>query len=207
MIYIFAGLLSFFIFSFGAEVGIKKPLLRNLPKEYRNIFQTFIVEHFDNTEKFNKKKRYSYVIKPYLSSVAGNYNVCFDIFKDKKPVRVLCFSAEDAQELSDKIFKISEKVDFLKLKNIPVKKDIFLKVLTRSKRFEKKLKVTSPNGDVLIGYIPAQKFKGQSFKHITVGNAIINIDTVLLNNAEASKVFDYVLSGYRFKGILIIKTY
>ncbi|SNZ09558.1 hypothetical protein SAMN06265182_1566 [Persephonella hydrogeniphila] len=207
MIYILIGLLGFFVFSFGGEIGVKSPVMRNLPKEYRGIFQTFFVENFDNAEKFKKGKRYLYELKPYLSSVAGNYNLCLDIYKNEKLFKMLCFSASDGQDLSDKIFKISEEIDFLKIKNKPVKKSIYLKVLTISKKFEKRLKVTSPNGDILIDYLPAQKFKGQNFEHITVGNAIINIDTVLLNTAEASKVFDYLLKGYRFKGILIIKSY
>jgi len=67
--------------------------------------------------------------------------------------------------------------------------------------------ITSQNGDILINYTEAKEFEGEDVEHITVGNALINIDTVILNSAEASKIFDYILRGYRFKGILIIKPY
>ena len=206
MIYLFV-ILFFCIMEVSAgEVGIKKPVLRNLPSEYSSILHTFLVDNFKNTEKFSSKKRYSYIIKPYLSSIAGSYNLCFDIYKEKNIYRIICFSSKDAQELSQKIDTMPEKIKILTTRK-KTKKYVYLKVLTFSKSFSKELKVTSQNGDILINYTKAKEFKGENVEHITVGNALINIDTVILNSAEASKVFDYILRGYRFKGILIIKTY
>ena len=206
MIYIFV-ILFFWILQVSAgEIGIKKPVLRNLPLEYSSIFHTFLVDNFKNTEKFSYKKRYSYIIKPYLSSIAGSYNLCFDIYREDNIYRILCFSSKDAQGLSRKIDTIPEKIKFLSLRK-KTEKYVYLKVLTFSKRFSSELKVTSQNGDILINYTRAKEFEGENVEHITVGNALVNIDTVILNSAEAAKVFDYILRGYRFKGILIIKTY
>ncbi|WP_457635102.1 hypothetical protein [Persephonella sp.] len=206
MIYIFV-ILSFWVLqTFAGEIGIKKPVLRNLPSEYSPIFHTFLIDNFENTEKFNSKKKYPYTVKPYLSSIAGNYNLCLDIYKNRNIDRIICFSSKDAQDLSRKIDALPEKIKLLS----PIKKTekyVYLKVLTFSKKFSSKLKVTSQNGDILINYTSAKEFKGENVEHITVGNALINIDTVILNGAESSKVFDYILRGYRFKGILIIKTY
>jgi len=206
MIYIF-GLLFFFILEASAgEIGIKKPALRNLPSEYSSIFHTFLIDNFKNTEKFSHKKSYSHIIKPYLSSIAGSYNLCFDIYKKDHIYRIVCFSSKDAQSLSQKIDTLPEKIKIFSLRK-KTQKYVYLKVLTFSKSFSKELKVTSQNGDILINYTEAKEFEGEDVEHITVGNALINIDTVILNSAEASKIFDYILRGYRFKGILIIKPY
>ncbi len=206
MIYIFVILFFCIIQVFAGEIGIKRPALRNLPSEYSSIFHTFLIDNFKNTEKFSPKKRYSYIIKPYLSSIAGSYNLCFDVYRENNIYRITCFSSKDAQDLSKKIDALPEKIKFLSIRK-KTKKNVYLKVLTFSKSFSKQLKVTSQNGDILINYTKAKEFKGENVEHITVGNALINIDTVILNSAEASKVFDYILRGYRFKGILIIKTY
>ncbi len=206
MIYIFAILFFWALQVSAGEIGIKKPVLRNLPSEYSSIFHTFLVDNFENTEKFTSKKSYPYTIKPYLSSIAGSYNLCFDIYKNKDIYRIICFSSKDAQDLSQKIDNLPEKIKFLSIRK-KTEKHVYLKELTFSKRFSSILKVTSQNGDILINYTQAKEFKGEDVEHITVGNALINIDTIILNSAEASKVFDYILRGYRFKGILIIKTY
>ncbi len=206
MIYIFVILFLWIIQASAGEIGIKKPVLRNLPSGYTSIFHAFLIDNFENTERFSPKKRYSYTIKPYLSSIAGSYNLCFDVYKENNIYRILCFSSKDAQDLSRKIDALPEKIKLLSLRK-KTEKYVYLKVLTFSKSFSSKLKVTSQNGDILINYTKAKEFKGENVEHITVGNALINVDTVILNSAEASKVFDYILRGYRFRGILIIKTY
>ncbi|WP_456464019.1 hypothetical protein [Persephonella sp.] len=206
MIYIFIVIFFWVLQSSAGEIGIKKPVLKNLPSEYISVFYAFLVDNFENAERFTPKKNYFYTIKPYLSSIAGSYNLCLDIYKNRNINRIICFSSKDAQDLSRKIDALPEKIKFLS----PIKKTekyVYLKVLTFSKSFSSELKVTSQNGDILINYIQAKEFKGENVEHITVGNALINIDTVILNGAESSKIFDYILRGYRFKGILIIKTY
>ena len=200
---IFATLL-FFSISYGGSIGIYKPEIRNLPKEYSSIFLGFLLNNFHNVELFNKKNSYLYIIKPLLSSIGGNYNICFDIYKKDKILKVLCGSAENGEQLFEKLLHLTYRTGILKQKKQFEKKQIYLKVLTYSKNFENKMKVVSRNGDTLLKYTATEKFKGQQVPHITVGNGIINIDTIILTGAEASKVLEYLLNGYRFKGILII---
>ncbi|WP_457626856.1 hypothetical protein [Persephonella sp.] len=191
----------------GAEIGIKNPSLRNLPSQYRIVILNFFLGNYKNTEKYSRKKEYLYTVKPFLSSIAGSYNMCLDIFHKNSLKEVICFSAEDGEGLSERLFNLPEKTDIFSLSKKPHRKEVYLKVLTVSKKFDRKLKVTSRNGDILVGYTDAEEFKGQEVEHITVGNGIINIDTVILDNREASRLFEYILNGYRIKGILIIKTY
>jgi len=196
--------LLFFSVSYSGEIGIYKPELKNLPKEYSPVFLSFLLNSFYNVESFKEENRYQYTIKPTFSSIGGSYNVCFDVYKNSKIIKVVCSSAENGEHLLEKLLYLAHKTDILKSKVQFEKKESYLKVLTFSKRFENQMKVVSHNGDKLIDYTTAKKFKGQQVPHITVGNAIINIDTVILNGAESSKILEYLLSGYKFKGILII---
>jgi len=200
-------ILFLFLPVWGTEIGIKNPSLRNLPAQYRTVFLNFMLEYYENTEKYSRKKTYKYVIRPLLSSIAGSYSVCLDIFHKDNLKEIVCFSAQSGEKLSEKLLLLPEKVKIFKLKKKPPIKEVYLKVLTLSKNFEKKLKVTSRNGDTLVGYTSAEEFKKQPVNHITAGKGIINIDTVILDNIEAAKLFEYILKGYRIKGILIIKTY
>ncbi|WP_457639323.1 hypothetical protein [Persephonella sp.] len=205
---LFFFILLVFISAYGEPIGVKKPSVRNLPSEYRAVFLNFFLKHYANTQQYTEGKKYSYVVKPYISSIAGTYSLCLDIYKNGKEIsEIVCLSAEDAEDLSDKLFNLPEKIDFLQLNKKPETKEVFLKILTISKKFEKKLKVSSRNGDTLVNYRNAQPFKGQNVEHITVGEGIINIDILILKNREAARLLGYILNGYRIKGILIIKTY
>jgi len=189
----------------GTEIGVKNPSLRNLPSQYKSVILNFFLQHYKNTQKYSRKKEYPFIIKPFLSSIAGSYNMCLDIFEKNSLKRVVCFSASDGEKLYEKLILLPEKIKIFKLKRKPPGKNIYLKIFTLSKNFDKKLKITSRNGDILVGYTDAEEFKGQQVDHITVGNSIINIDTVILDNREASQLFEYILKGYRIKGILITK--
>ncbi len=196
--------LLLFSISYGESIGIYKPVIKNLPKEYSSVFLNFFLDNFHNVELYTKKHRYTYIVKPVFSSIGGSYNICFDIFEENKIVKVLCGSAENGKQLFEKLLYLTKKSGILHLKKQFKEKSFYIKVLTFSKKFENNMKIISHNGDVLIGYVPAEKFQGQQVPHITVGNGIINIDTVILNGVEASRVLEYLLSGHRFRGILII---
>lgn len=207
MRYVIITFFILFYFSLAADIGIKNPTLKNLPAKYKPVFLNFFLDSFYNTEKYSKKKSYKYTIKPIISSVAGTYNFCLDIYEQERLKRVYCFSATDGEDLSDRLLEIHKKIDFLEPKKEIRKKYLYLKILAVSKRFESLLKVVSHNGDLLVSYKRAQPFSEKYPEHLTVANAVINIDTVILNDTEATKLLDYLLDGYRFKGILIIKTY
>ncbi|MBK3333003.1 hypothetical protein GWK41_07970 [Persephonella atlantica] len=200
-IFIFFMILSL---SYGGEVGIYRPVVKNLPGEYSSVFLSFFLNNFSNVEMYSKKSSYRYTVKPIFSSIGGNYNICLDIYRNNNLTKVLCSSAESGKQLFEKLIYLTKKTGIFRSKKQFRRKQIYLKLLTNSRQFEKKMKVVSHNGDILINYIEAKKFKGQQFPHITAGNGIINIDTVILDSAEASKVLEYLLKGYSFIGILII---
>jgi len=199
--------LIFFSWSYANTIGIKTPTLRNLPYEYKNSLINFFITAFSDIEKYNPEKKYSYVIKPFFSSIAGSYNLCLDIYSGNNIIQVMCISASDCQALADKFYLIPKKINFLKFKSKPIIKNSILKILTSSKKFEEKLKVVSRNGDTLINYIEIKKPEINGKNQLTVGKSIINIDTVILNNLDANRLFEKILQGYRFREIIILNIY
>ncbi|WP_297455349.1 hypothetical protein [Persephonella sp.] len=199
--------LLFFVlvfYSYGQEIAIKTPVIRNLPDNYKKVFLDFFIKNFDGVQKYSPDKKAKYIIRPYISSIAGSYNLCIDIFKDQKLAHIVCISAENGEQLADKvIFLLPQKINFLHpKKEIPVKK-VNLQLITPSDNYGEEIKVVSHNGDTIVDYkkvIPSSTEPTLNFNKV-----IINIDTALLDNKQAAKLMEYLLKGYRIKGILIIK--
>ena len=194
-----------FFYAYGQEIAVKTPIIRNLPESYKEVFLDFFINNFDGVQKYSSDKKAKYIIKPYISSIAGSYNLCIDIFQAQKLAHIVCISAENGEQLADKtISQLTQKINFLHLKKeIPVKK-VNLQLITSSDSYGKEIKVVSHNGDTLVDYkkvIPLSTETTLNFDKV-----IINIDTALLDNKQAAKLMEYLLKGYRIKGILIKKT-
>lgn len=202
MIYFFLIFLIFFSFSQGESIGLKKISIRNLPVEYKSIVKNFFVDNFKDIERSRKDKNYKIFFDLYIASVAGNYDLCIDVYKENKISRISCFSASNAEELADLLMeKIPEKLIFLKPKKKLKKKYTFLGLNTSEKINANKLKIISPNGDTLVDYkkIILNKAKNCIF----LDSIDINIDTAMLDSKDAAKLLKLILYGYRIKGILI----
>lgn len=194
-----------FFYAYGQEIAIKIPVTRNLPENYKKVFLDFFINNFEGFQKYNPDKKTEYVVKPYISSIAGSYNLCMDIFKDQKLTHIVCVSAESGEQLADKIiFQLPKKINFLHLKKEIPERKVNIQLTTSSESYGKEIKVVSHNGDTLVDYkkvIPSSTETTLNFNKV-----IINIDTALLDNGQAAKLMEYLLKGYRIKGILIKKT-
>ncbi|NPA58514.1 MAG: hypothetical protein GXN94_04375 [Aquificae bacterium] len=190
----------------GYQIGIKEPQLVNLPEGYRQVIFNFFTGYYKNTVPYREGLSYDYTVQPFLSSIAGSYNLCLDVYEKNSLKEIICFSAPDGEKLADRLYRLPEKTELFKLKRQINTKPAYLKVYAPVKNFEKKLKVISRNGDLLVDYKKALNFNGQKGEGIVIKNGIINIDTVILKSPDASHLFEKLLDGYRIKGILIIKT-
>ncbi|WP_029520560.1 hypothetical protein [Persephonella sp. IF05-L8] len=192
-------------YSYGQDIGIKTPVIRNLPENYKKIFLNFFINNFKNIQPYNPENKFDYIIKPYISSIAGSYNLCIDVFKAQKPIHIICISAESGEQLADKIInEIPKEIEILHLqKEIPIKR-VNLQLESISPIHQKNIKITSHNGDTLIEYKEILSPPAKAV--ISFNKVIINIDTALLNNKQAAKLMEYLLNGYRIQGILIKKS-
>ncbi|WP_457640618.1 hypothetical protein [Persephonella sp.] len=200
-------LLTFFSFSYSQVIVVKKPVLKNLPRGYGLALLSFLEKHFENIKKYPTKESYQYLIQPIFSWVATSYNICFDIYRNDKLISIYCSTSFSGEELHDDIERVLRSIQIFKRKSEPELKEVYIKLIAKGNLKSDKLKIVSPKGDVLVDYKKARIFKEQKGEFITIGNAIINIDTAYIQNFEATKLLEHLLNNYRIKGILIIKTY
>ena len=196
---------SVFFFSYGQDIAIKTPVVRNLPQSYKQIFLDFFINNFEGVQKYNPEKNFDYIMKPYISSIAGSYNLCIDILKAQKLAHIVCVSAESGEQLANKLISdIPKKINFLHLKREILIKKVNLRLTTSSHNYGKEIKISSHNGDTIVDY--KKVIPSSAENTLTFDKVIINIDTALLDNRQAAKLMDFVLKGYRIQGILIKKT-
>ncbi|WP_457621777.1 hypothetical protein [Persephonella sp.] len=196
----------FIFFNVNAEtVAVKRPVVKNLPRNYAPILFSFFKEHFKNVVKYPTEKDYTYLIQPVISWIATSYNVCLNVYKKGKLVDIHCSVSFSAEELHDDLERLSLSTGILKRKKDQEPRQIYIKLIGKGNLQGKKLKIVSSKGDILLNYKKTgDKFDGD---FITISNAIINIDTAYIQSFEAAKLLEYLLNNYKVKGILIIKIY
>ncbi|NPA13026.1 MAG: hypothetical protein GXO45_03455 [Aquificae bacterium] len=192
-------LLILWTFANAQPIGVKPPIIRNLPQGYRNVLLNFLVNNYEGLEVFKQGKGYQTVIQPVLSSITGSYNFCLDFIQDGKVKKIYCFSALDGESLAERLSTIK----ILKRKK-PIKRysaTLTVKTQLKTKIYGESLKVVSVNGDYLLGYKKVGKADRYGNSITVIGS--LNIDTVILSGKEGTKLFKALLEGYRFSKIQV----
>lgn len=179
-----------FNFSFGESVKLENIYLENLPEGYKQVFREFLQKNFnlDNQAKD--------IFSIHISWAGLFYNVCFDYKFNNKTEKISCFTAKSGEDFYEKFFTFLDK--FKKTK--PHIKYTFLPIKSIGKINTKKVRVVSEKRDVLVSY---KKYRVESKEPIVIGT--VNIDTINLNDENASNLLRFLLQGNKIKEILIIK--
>ncbi len=198
-------LIPFLIFhvSFAENLYIKDTKVKNLPKEYIEVFSEFLLKTLENAYPYDYYNSTGYILVPYLSWIGISYNTCFDVYQKDYLVSMGCFSSISGQDIIQDISILEKKFTFLKFKK-KEKKEIALKFKITTKPIVERLKIISPKGDILVSYVPIV-YKSSNDNIIDLGTGNLNLDTLILNYSQSKKLFEMLLNNYKVKEILIIK--
>lgn len=190
--------LIFFIFSLSIakevyKVNIENINIKNLPDSYLEIFSDFFKQNLNA-----KKKNTSITIN--INWISYSYNICIFVKNNKVLKEALCTTCNFAEELWENIENLLKDSDYLVFRYLD-RKIINLRIISKGKPTEKKIKLISPKGDYLTDYkeninIPKEPV-------ITIGGANASVDLIVLNEISASYILNKLLNNYKINRIYI----
>ncbi|MEJ5173160.1 MAG: hypothetical protein WHT47_05550 [Hydrogenothermaceae bacterium] len=187
-------------FVFAAEVGITKATAENLPETYGQEFTDFLIKNTDNTELLVESKSYKFAVYPSINWEGKGYTVCFKIYSNNNLYSSSCVSASYADEIYDRL-KVILNNEILKIKNIPSETVMIVVDVDKTVNFDR-VKVSSFKGDNLLRYTSVLK-SVEGGNVINIGSGVVNLNTILLGEKEAGKLFRLVLENKKVQKILI----
>ncbi|MCX7759989.1 MAG: hypothetical protein N2Z81_02280 [Hydrogenothermaceae bacterium] len=193
-------LLFSFSFTFAAEVGITKTTVENLPESYGQEFTDFLIKNTDNTELLVETKSYKFVVYPSINWEGKGYTVCFKMYSNNNLYSSSCVTASYADEIYDRL-KVILNNEIIKIKNIPSEAVMIAVDVDKIINFDR-VKVSSFKGDNLLRYTPILK-SAEGSNVINIGSGVVNLNTLLLGEKEAGKLFRLVLENKKVQKILI----
>ena len=185
------------------KLFIKNTQVKNLPKEYIDVFDKFLLENLENAYLYESLQNDGYIVVPYLSWIGISYNVCFDVYHKNYLVQMECFSPISGEDIVQDLYHLEKNITLFKFKKIK-KKEAVLKFRVGTKPIVERLKIISPKGDILVSYVPIV-FKSSDENTVDFGAGNLNLDTLILNYQQSKKLFELLLNNYKIKEILIIK--
>ncbi len=201
---LFILVLSIFNFSFAENFFVKSTEVKNLPKQYGEVFNDFLLENLENSFPYKDSNKKGLVLVPYISWIGISYNICFDIYNNNYIVNMECFSSMSGEEIVSDIYELEKDIPSFKLKKLQ-KKEISLKFKVGTKPIVKRLKIISPKGDILVNHVPVFYKTDVKGKVYDLGAGNLNLDTLILNYQQSKKLFELLLKNYHVEEILIIK--
>ncbi len=200
---LFIFLLITFNISSAEKLFLKNTNVKNLPKEYIEVFDNFLLKNLENSYPFDNSQKDGYIVVPYLSWIGISYNVCFDIYQEEYLIQMECFSPISGENIISDIYNLQKNITFFKFKKIK-QKEVILRFRVSAKPIVERLKIISPKGDILVSYVPIT-FKSSAENIVDFGAGNLNLDTLILNYSQSKKLFKLLLDNYKIKEILIIK--
>jgi len=199
----------FFLFiykSYSSSIGIQDTQTSNVLPEYGKVLTDFIVQNLDNADYYISTKEYSLIIKPFISWIGTDYNLCLELLSSTKyTLKITCMLAENGEYLYPTLLKLFEKLGNFTLKE---KKEKYINLLIKTKTTPKynQYKVESQKGDILVYYKDVVLINStQKNNTKDIGKVIIGLNSIYLNKEQAKILFKFLLENYKIKQILIKK--
>ncbi len=199
----------FFLFiskSYSSSIGIQDTQTSNVLPEYGKVLTDFIVQNLDNADYYISTKEYSLIIKPFISWIGTDYNLCLELLSSTKyTLKITCMLAENGEYLYPTLLKLFEKLGNFTLKE---KKEKYINLLIKTKTTPKynQYKVESQKGDILVYYKDVVLVNStQKNNTKDIGKVIIGLNSIYLNKEQAKILFKFLLENYKIKQILIKK--
>ncbi|MEZ0322897.1 MAG: hypothetical protein ABWJ98_01110 [Hydrogenothermaceae bacterium] len=186
--------------TFAGEVGIAKTTVENLPDTYGQEFTDFLVKNTENTELYNESKSYKFIVYPSINWEGKGYTVCFKVYSNNNLYSSSCITASYADEIYDRL-KIILNNEIIKINNIPPENSAISINVDKPLNFDR-VKVSSFKGDNLLRYTPVSK-SAENGNVISIGNGVVNLNSILLGEKEAGRLFRIVLENKKVQKILI----
>lgn len=192
--------LILFIFSLSIakevyKVNIESINIKNLPDSYLEIFSDFFKENLNA-----KRKNTSITIN--INWISYSYNICIFVKNNRILKEALCATCKFAEEIEENIANLLKDSDYIVFRHLD-KKSINLRVISKGKPTEKKIKLISPKGDYLTDYKESMSIPKEPI--ITIGGANASVDLIVLNEVSASYILNKLLNNYKINKIYIPK--
>lgn len=192
-------LLFYVCLSFAADIGIGRTNVENLPQSYAQQFTDFLISFTENAEPMEDSKKYKFTVYPSLNWEGRSYNVCFKIYRENNIFGSSCVTVNYVDEIYSRLKSMFDN-GIIKIRDIPQESSDINVVLDRYPNFDR-IKVSSIKGDSLLRYTPISKMQQNSGKFTVRGT--LNLNTVILNEEEAGRLFRFVLENRKVEKILI----
>ncbi len=189
------------------NIGIQSTQTQNVLSDYGKVLTDFLVKNLPNTDYYIEGKTYSLIIRPYISWIGTDYNICLELLSNKGyTLKVICNLASTGEDVYPTIKSILKELGNFSLKELPEKKENLI-IKTKTKIKYKQYKVESQKGDILLYYKPVilQNEKKENLKGINIGKVIIGLNSIYLSKNQAVQLFKFLLENYKIEQILIKK--
>ncbi|NPA51737.1 MAG: hypothetical protein GXO22_02455 [Aquificae bacterium] len=189
-----------------AEIGIQDTQTANVLSEYGKVLTDFVVNNLNDADYFLPTKEYSLIIRPFISWIGTDYNLCLELLSSKQyTLKIVCMLARDGESLYKTLNQLFEELGDFYLKEKKEKK-VYILIKTKTKPRYSQYKIESQKGDILVYYKPAvQKNSSPKDSVIDLGKVIIGLNSIYLNKEQAVTLFKFLLENYKIEQILIKK--
>jgi len=195
--------LLFFSLSYASSIAVKDTEISNVLKEYGKTFTDFLVKNIEGADYYIETKKYSIIIKPYISWIGSDYNVCFELYSGTNYlIKIECSTVKNGEEIYRAIKTLLLRLGKFKLKKKD-EKQIYLFAISRTEPKFSEYKVESQKGDVLLSYKKIKKVNKDIDNAVKLGKVIVVLDSIYLNREQAKNLFKFLLENYKIKQILI----